>query len=207
MAATGANSTNMVIGVAGKYCAGKNTLAAYLEKSGFLIIDVDAVGHSVVKDHSADIAQTFGAHILGPDGDVNRRILGKIVFRNPAKLRELEALTHPLMVAKIESMLGTTKKQKKQQLVAINAAILFKMGLQRLCDLVICVSAPFFVRLVRALARDSISLLEVLRRLLSQRGICLKLNAEAVDIYFVRNFGNQKKMKKNVQKILGAKGI
>ena len=89
----------------------------------------------------------------------------------------------------------------------INAAVLFKMGLHRFCDLVICVQAPILKRLRRALARDRLSLLQVLRRIAAQKGICPKSNEYDVDIYYIENKKDLIFMEEQAFKILAEKGI
>ncbi len=187
----------MVVGVAGKYCAGKNLIVTYLEEARFTVIDVDKVGHDTLAAKKHDVAACFGRGVLSPEGQIDRRVLGAIVFRNSARLSELENILHPAMVSRVESMVSEIDGN-----IVINAAILFKMGLQRLCDCVICVTAPFWTRLKRARSRDLLGTVAILRRLLSQRGICPKFNSMDVDIYSVSNSGDKNSLKAKVENIL-----
>jgi dephospho-CoA kinase len=173
-----------VLGVAGGYCAGKNALVALLGSWGFREIDVDAVGHQVLKEPGTRrrIIEEFGAGIQGPDGEIERGALGRAVFRDRGSLCRLESIVHPRMAARVEELVGRHGGR-----VVINAAILFRMGLDRLCDFVICVRAPLLKRLARARRRDGLGLAAALRRVGSQRGICPKSNLRAVDIYYVGN--------------------
>ena len=196
-APTGGKFTEMVIGVAGKYCAGKNAIVAFLEEANFTVIDVDRVGHTTLIEEKKAVAARFGPQIIGPHGEIDRRVLGEIVFRNAARLAELEKILHPAMVAKIETIVSETDGN-----IAVNAAILFKMGLQRLCDFVIYVTAPFCTRLRRALARDSLGFVRTMRRLLSQNGISPKFNSVDVDIYSVGNSGDRYSLRVKVENIL-----
>ena len=60
-----------VVGVTGRYCAGKDTVTRLLVDMGYHEINVDRLGHSAVDRLSAKIVEEFGAAILGPDGAVD----------------------------------------------------------------------------------------------------------------------------------------
>ena len=187
----------------GRYCSGKNTLVSLLKESNFSEIDVDRVGHRIL-EHSgvrAELRRHFGADIFTPQGAIDRRALGQRVFRNPRELRVLESIVHPPMVGEVERML-----QRVEGVVVINAAVLLRMGLERLCDVVICVRAPLIQRLKRARRRDRAGLRQVLRRMRAQRGICPKLNENGVDIYYVDNDRGLDHLHTQILKILREKG-
>jgi dephospho-CoA kinase len=161
------------------------------------------VGHQVLDQrHVKERLRTdFGAEIFTPEGAVNRAVLGRRVFRDPRKLRALESVVHPPMVREVQRLL-----QQHDGAVVVNAAILFRMGLERFCDAVICVRAPLFQRLKRAQARDGLPLFRVLSRMRAQRGICPKLNEIDVDIYYVDNDRGLDRLHTQIRTILRAKG-
>jgi dephospho-CoA kinase len=170
--------------VTGTYCSGKNTLVSILKDLNFSEIDVDRVGHEILDDGGvrAELRRRFGADIFTPQGAVDRRLLGRRVFRDIRELRVLESIVHPPMVGEVERIL-----ERLEGAAVINAAVLFRMGLQRLCDAVVCLRAPLIQRLKRARRRDGTTLIRMLRRMRAQRGICPKLNEIDVDIYYVDN--------------------
>ena len=192
----------MVVGIAGKYCAGKDTLVALLSRRGFEVIDVDKVGHQVLLDRREEITQAFGPAVLSSLGEVNRRALGAIVFKNRKARRRLEAIVHPEMVSRVRDVI-----EDRGGRIIINAAILFHMGLHRLCDVVICVKAPMLVRLRRALKRDSLGLVETMKRILAQRRICFKFKTGDVDTYSVRNAGSEEDLEDRLESLLGELNI
>jgi hypothetical protein len=71
----------MLIGISGKYCAGKNAVAAILEKRGFFLIDADKLGHEALSRKKGRIVERFGKGILRPDGSVDRKRLGAMSLR------------------------------------------------------------------------------------------------------------------------------
>jgi dephospho-CoA kinase len=200
----GSAGPRVVVGVAGGYCAGKNALVGVLESWGFVAVDVDAVGHQVLKEPQTRdrVIGEFGPGIEAEGGEIDRRALAARVFGNREALSLLESIVHPRMVARVEEQLRRCGNR-----VVINAAVLFRMGLDRLCDFVMCVQAPLLKRLSRARRRDHLGLLAALRRLASQRGICPKSNDPAVDTYYVGNSRGLEWLEGQAARILTQRGI
>jgi dephospho-CoA kinase len=192
----------MIIGVTGKYCAGKSIVSGLLQESGFREIDADKVGHIVLEEKKEQIIDNFGKQILGQNGLVDRRKLGRIVFKSRKKRKKLEAILHPIMRKKIMDIIDQPAGN-----YIINAALLFQMKLQLLCDWVIFVTAPFWQRFKRARQRDKLPLIQVYRRFFSQKKISTKLNAGGVDIYYVCNNGSIDEFKNRLKEILAVREI
>ncbi|HEQ71841.1 MAG TPA: dephospho-CoA kinase [Spirochaetia bacterium] len=172
----------MVIGVTGKYGAGKDAVTRILVGKGFTEINLDAIGHRVLEEKKKEAAAAFGDCILDEHGSVSRRRLGQIVFRDRAARSQLEALLHPRMKEIVRERLESGWGH-----MVINAALLFSMGLAELADAVICVTAPFPVRFFRARARDKLGFFRLLDRFRSQGEIIPQTTPHTVDIYYVTN--------------------
>ncbi len=183
----------MVIGVTGKYCSGKDTAIRILKDSGFTEINVDKIGHDILDEKKHEVVEEFGNSILSDNNSINRRKLGKIVFPNKKAMKKLEAIIHPAMVSRVKKKIKEINSN-----TVINAAILFKMGLDRLCNAVFCIKTPFFKRFSRALQRDSLTVGETLQRLLSQNKLCPKSKHRDVDIYYIRNHKSNMYLKKQL---------
>jgi dephospho-CoA kinase len=175
----------VIVGLTGKYCAGKDHVARIFESNGYSVIDVDSLGHEALAERSAQIVEIFGRSLAAEDGTVNRRALGRIVFGNPTAMARLEAILHPAMVQKVKNLIAGMGSD-----VIVNAAILHHMGLDVLCRAVVFVTAPLPARLLRAMRRDRLPLRDALARITSQKGIGPQFNAPAVDTYTVRNWGS-----------------
>lgn len=191
----------MVIGLAGKYCAGKNIAARVLETRGFFVIDEDLIGHEVLESESQRVTEVFGSDILDADGRISRKKLGAVVFNNSEKLELLESILHPVMVYQTKELLA----KRKQEHAAVNAAVLFKMDLHKICDFVITIKAPFVLRLHRALKRDKKGLIRTLQRIWSQRS--LNKGAWNVDMYSVCNVWRQSALANGISVILEKRGL
>ena len=191
----------MVIGVTGVYCSGKNYVSRIISKFGFKNIDVDKIGHRALDIKKEDIVREFGKGILkmtGDDNKIDRKILGKIVFSDPEKLKTLERIVHPWMI-----------KEVKRQILeysncVINAAILIEMCLFVLCDYVIGIDVDTDVAIKRAVLRDGISEEEAKMRIRSQ--IPLKEKKHYVDIV-IENNGSKEDLEKLILNLLIKLGL
>ena len=195
------SETPMVIGVTGSYCAGKNIVTELIQTFGFSVIDEDRVGHEALAAKSAEIVAAFGPAVHSAEGGIDRRRLGAVVFADEEQLALLESIVHPWMIERTRQRVESAEPRR----VVINAAILFKMGLHRLCDFVIIVRAPLPVRLVRAMRRDSLSFLQVTRRFRRQRA--LNRAPKNVDSTTVWNVGSREALARRVFRILKRKGM
>jgi len=87
----------MLIGLTGGICSGKTTIARAFGDMGASIIDLDSLGHQVLKDDGLvkeRLVYSFGAGILDPKGDIDRGKLGRLVFVNPDYLITLNSIVH-----------------------------------------------------------------------------------------------------------------
>jgi len=187
----------MVIGLTGKYCSGKSSIAEEFEKKGFYIIVVDKLGHAALKLKKAEIEKTFGSVVI-KNGEVNRLALGKIVFKSSKKKKQLEEIVHPVMVQEVESIL----KKNQDREILIDAAILAHMGLHKYCDAVIWVASPFFKRLSMALSRDNRGVFFALRRMISQKKLKSNLTEKYADTYTINNSEDISSLSDKVDNIL-----
>ena len=187
----------MVIGITGKFCAGKNTVAAEFERKGYLQIEVDRLGHQALDIKKDEIAENFGSVVV-VDGKINRPVLGGIIFRDAAKKRLLESIVHPLMVEMVKKAIEENRDGK----VIINAAILEQMGLDSLCSAVIWVTAPLTKRIERAVKRDSLPLKAIIARIKVQKNLKPNIKQNNVDTYIINNTGNINKIAFDVDSVL-----
>ncbi|MCL2705147.1 MAG: dephospho-CoA kinase [Spirochaetaceae bacterium] len=187
----------MIIGLTGKYCGGKSSIAEEFEKRGFYVIEVDKLGHVALQIKKNEIKEAFGSKVIINE-EVNRRALGKIVFRSSKKRDLLEKIVHPVMVQEVEDIL----KKRHGENILIDAAILARMGLHKFCNAVIWVTAPFLKRLDMALYRDNRGVFFALSRMFSQRKLKSNLTKKYVDTYIIHNTGDLGSLSDKVENIL-----
>lgn len=193
----------MLIGLTGKYCAGKNHVAAILEKRGVPVLDVDKLGYQALEAEKETIFAKFGWDLQKADGSLDRRLLGKRIFGKPEKLAEAEAIIHPSVNRLVNEWItrDTTEQNKPR---VINAALLHRAAVFTQLDCIILVTSPLFTRLLRAKRRDKLSWQEILKRFLSQKKFNSQYLSVKAEIYRVRNpeiVGSRKMNQKLEQKI------
>lgn len=141
-------SDPFVIGLTGNIASGKSVVLQCLANFGVLTVDADlAAQETYLPGNPAyePILARFGSDLVLNDGQINRSKLGRIVFRDPAALTELEAIIHPLVTAKILDIIARTERK----VVAIEAIKLFEAGINEHCDTVWAVAAEDKLRLER----------------------------------------------------------
>lgn len=148
------------IGLTGGAATGKSTVGSILKELGAYIIDLDLIAREVVEKGSPcleEIAAQFGKDMLRPDGGLDRKKLGDLVFSDRDKLRKLNSIVHPVMIDRVEKELAELEKRSDIPAVVIDAAILIEMGLHRLVDSVWLVKADKETQVRRLVERDGMS--------------------------------------------------
>jgi dephospho-CoA kinase len=98
-----------VIGLTGGIASGKTTVARMFAARGATVLHADEVAREVVAPGSPALAalrREFGPAVFLPDGTLDRAALGERVFADPEARRRLEAITHPLILARIKERLA-----------------------------------------------------------------------------------------------------
>ena len=131
-----------LLGLTGGVGMGKSTAAKILVERGVPIMDSDELARRIVEPGEpalAEIRQTFGDAVIGPDGRLRRDVLARVVFSDPAARQKLEAITHPrigvLWKKQAESWRGG---QVPVACVAI--PLLFEIGAEKEFDATVCVA-------------------------------------------------------------------
>lgn len=148
-----------VVGLTGQTGAGKSVISEGLAEIDCYPIDCDKLARKAVEagtDTLKKLTEAFGEEILQEDGSLNRRALGGIVFSDPQKLGQLNAITHPAILTLIEDEILYAASLGHKAAV-VDAPTLFESGADRLCDTVIAVTAAEQTRLNRIMKRDGLT--------------------------------------------------
>lgn len=158
-----------IIGITGPTGAGKTTVLHVLHMMGAEIIDADQVYHTLLKESSElreELVEAFGEKILDGQGRIDRKRLAQQVY--PGHLEELNQITHPAIVRRIEQIIQQAEKGNCSVL-AIDAIALTESGLAKLCDETVAVLAPAEVRMRRIMERDGVDETYARRRMDAQK--------------------------------------
>ena len=150
----------LIIGLTGATGAGKGLFGRNAsEKHGALHIDTDKTARQVVEPRKPcleEIKAYFGEGVINPDGSLDRKVLGRIVFSDAEKLSVLNGITHRYITAEVRETLSRAEKDGYKAAI-IDAPLLFESGEDSLCDVTVGVIAQKNVRKQRIMNRDGIT--------------------------------------------------
>jgi dephospho-CoA kinase len=104
-----------VIGLTGGIASGKSVVSRMLAERGALVIDADKVGHEAYakgSDCYRAVIDAFGADIVAPDGEIDRKALGGKVFGDPAQRKRLEGIVWPWMRSTMDGRLQKLREER-----------------------------------------------------------------------------------------------
>lgn len=144
----------ITVGLTGGIASGKSVVSQILAECGAYIIDTDIVSREVMATGTAtDTALRKRFPTAYESGELDRRVLKNIVFNDTASLRALNAITHPPIVKVVEGRLCTCTAP----VAVVVAPLLYEVGLDKIVDLVINVTADPELRIRRLVKRDTIT--------------------------------------------------
>jgi dephospho-CoA kinase len=143
-----------VLGLTGSIGMGKSATADLFRKLGVPVHDADATVHRLYRGRAAPlIEQAFPGTVV--DGTVDRTKLGAAVLNSPERLKELEAIVHPLVREEEETFLA--RVSALAPIAVLDIPLLFETGGHRRCDATLVVTAPASVQRERVLARPGMT--------------------------------------------------
>ncbi len=175
----------MIIGLTGSIATGKSTVANMIKEMNIPVIDADKVAREVVEPGEKayeQIVEYFGTEILFPDGTLNRKKLGTIVFQDEEKRNVLNSIVHPVIRERMD-------QQKEEYLakgyntVVLDIPLLFEGNRQDEFDKVLLVAVSEETQLKRLLERDKMGKEDALNRIRSQMPIKDKIPLADAVIY------------------------
>lgn len=178
-----------VYGLTGGIGSGKSTVAVMFRNEGIPVIDADRIARDVTAPGEyayLEIVHRFGREILREDGAIDREKLGDIVFSDPVRRAELEAVTHPRIVEGIAYALQRHAAEGHPAVI-VEAALIHEKGRAGMFDAVIGIRCQRLQQIERLVARDGIPEEKALLRLSAQMDIDAK--ARASD-YVIDNSGD-----------------
>jgi dephospho-CoA kinase len=159
------------IGLTGGLASGKSFVGRALADLGCLLIKADDLGREVEEPGGEaydGIVQEFGPAILNPDGSINRRRLAAEAFRDPERLKRLNALVHPPVRMRERLLQEEFEREHPDGIAVTEAAILVETGSYRNYDKLIVATCRPEQQIERSMARDHLTREEVLDRMRRQ---------------------------------------
>lgn len=154
------------IGLTGGIGSGKSSVAGIFNVLGIPVFDADTQARLVMENDEQlafSIRSVFGEETY-VDGKLDRPFLANLVFDNPYKLEQLNALVHPATITAANNWI----QQQKAAYIIKEAALLFEAGTAANLDYIIGVYAPKHLRIKRVMERDNVTREQVLARMSRQ---------------------------------------
>jgi dephospho-CoA kinase len=185
------------IGLTGGIASGKSTVAQRFKELGVPVIDADESARAVVepgKPGLAEVLERFGRGVVADNGELDRRALRELIFREPGSRRDLEAILHPLIRADMEQ----SAEQAVGPYVVMAIPLLVEGGPSDRVDRVLVVDVDEAAQLQRVMARDGCTEEQARAILASQASRSARL-AAADDV--LRNAGTVTDLRRAVDQL------
>lgn len=191
----------MILGLTGGIATGKSTVVSVFRAYGFPIVDGDVIAREIVEPNQAGlqaIVAHFGEGILLPNGHLDRKQLGSIIFADEQKRQQLDALLDPILR---QSITAQIHQYHDAPLVIADIPLLFEANYEQFMDKIAVVYVPETVQLERLMNRDTLTKEQAQQRIASQ--LPIEEKKQRADIVF-DNQGSIAQTKENVKSWLEA---
>ncbi len=166
------------VGLTGGIATGKSTVCNWLAQKGFIVIDADRVAHGLIRKGQPcfePVVATFGQQILDVAGEIDRKKLGNVVFKDPFCLQRLNALVHPEVIRQILKRLDELEASHPLSKVVVDASLMVESGFHKQFKHLIVVSCGVDQQVDRLIQRNRLSRDQALQRIALQLPLEAKL--------------------------------
>ncbi len=180
-----------IVGLTGGIASGKSLVARVFKDLGAHVIDADRIVHDLLEPGQQacrDVLDHFGKDILLPNGCIDRRKLGEIVFNDPEKRAWLNSCLHPQVFQVYTAQVQHLQSRQPDTIVVLDAALLIETGYHRKMDKLVVVYADVEQQIERLSLRDKFTRGQALARISSQMPLAGK--REHAD-YVIDNTGSR----------------
>lgn len=188
----------MIIGLTGGIGSGKSIASDMLKSYGSSVIDVDLVAREIVRPGTRALSlieKTFGQDVILENGELDRKLLGSIVFADSEKLEKLNEITHKDIKVRTKEIIDCLVNIG-ERVIIVDAALLFEIGLNEFTDMVWYIFSSEDVRISRIKERNGLAELDAISRIRTQKE-CLKNLADEIII----NEGSVKEFEESLRSL------
>lgn len=185
------------VGLTGGIATGKTTVTNHLKALGFKVIEADEIAREVLDIYPEILdylKRTYGEKIF-TKGQLNRRLLGKIIFRNEIHREEYEKVIMPRILEEIKKRFQTTD----EDMIFLDAPLLFEEGLDEDVNYTLTVYVRHSIQLKRLMERDGYTKDEAQKRINAQMSLDEKASRSD---YVLFNEGEREETFRALEKIL-----
>lgn len=192
----------IVIGLTGGIGTGKSTVSDYLRKKGCIILDADEISRKMTEAGMPAlliIQNVFGDEVINTDGSLNRHKLGDIVFNDKDKLQKLQQIITTEVVDNINRKLSQLQSENCDNIVVIDAPLLFECGMENIADENWLVITDMSIRIKRVKERDNLSEEQIIARINNQMS---QEDKEKISDYILDNSGSLQQLYEQIDEKL-----
>lgn len=185
----------ILLGLTGNIGCGKSTVSKILKERGIEIIDADLLSREIYNYDDVIYEMKCSFPEVFIDNEIDRTILGNIVFNDENRLKKLNFIAHK----KIKELIDDKINKSKSAIVVIDAALLFEANIESQVNKVITVYCNKDIQIERIINRDNVSVEDAKKRIKSQLPQLEKIKKSD---YVIDNSGSLDELQKNVEKLL-----
>ncbi len=191
----------LLVGLTGGIASGKSLVARVFRDLGAHLIDADRIVHELLEPEQQgweEVVRHFGGEIQLPDGRIDRRKLGEIVFNDQEKRQWLNGCLHPKVFDVFLSQTRHMRNRQQDTIIVLDAALLIETGYHQKMDCTIVVYADLEQQIERLCRRDSFTREQALARIGSQMPLSEK---RACADYVIDNTGTREQTEQQARSI------
>ena len=180
-----------IVGLTGGIASGKSLVARVFKDLGAHVIDADRIVHDLLEPEQPacrEVLDHFGKDIQLPNGGIDRRKLGEIVFNDPEKRAWLNSCLHPKVFHVYTTQVQHLQHRQPDAIVIFNAALLIETGYHRKMDRLVVIYADREQQIRRLFLRDKFTREQAVARIMSQMPLAEK---RAHADYVIDNTGSR----------------
>ena len=187
------------VGLTGGIGSGKSTASNFFELFGSFVINADEEAKKILSSNETvqhELISEFGTDIIDVSGEINKAKLARVAFQDEDHQQRLNSVIHPYIYNSIDDHFNDVLKDGKFDIFIVDGALIFESGYDVHMDYIVVVTALLKNRMERALARQTLSREEILKRIELQWPEEEKVNLAD---FVIHNDGSEKDLKNNVK--------
>ena len=190
------------VGLTGGIGSGKSTASNFFESFGSFVINADEEAKKLLSSSDTvqhELISEFGTDIIDVSGQINKAKLARVAFQDEEHQQRLNSVIHPYIYNKIDNQFNQILNEGKFDIFVVDGALIFESGYDVHMDYIIVVTALLKNRMERALARETLSREEILKRIDLQWPEEEKVNLAD---FVIHNDGSENELKKNIKNLI-----
>jgi dephospho-CoA kinase len=189
------------VGLTGGIASGKSTVGRMFTELGCRAIDSDLITRKLFEPGdpvNKEVTTVFGPSVVAPDGSIDRRVLGELVFNNPELRQKLNGIVHPAIKQRQADWLARLQAADSHAIGIVEAALMIEVGTYKEYDKIIVVKCAPDVQRKRLKERSGLTPQQIESRIASQMPIEEKIK---IADFVIDNSGDPGTTRQQVQEV------